>query len=75
MRRATDQVGWLLDTSSLTPCTADNTFAGCAFYEVWDKEDSVNQGRPVFCRLIRSEVIPEFRQVFGNPTYRVLQLS
>lgn len=48
---------------------------GCAFYEVWDEEDPTNQDNPVFCRLVRTEVPPEFQQVFVNPSYRVLRLN
>jgi hypothetical protein len=47
---------------------------GCSFAEVWDIEDPGNRGNPQFCQLIRDSVPEEFKLVFSNSIYKVLQL-
>lgn len=47
---------------------------GCSFAEVWDEEDVINQGRPQFCQLIHESVPDQFKLVFSNDIYKVLQL-
>ena len=47
---------------------------GCALPEVWDQIDPVNRNKPVFCETIKERVPSQFKLVFINQSYRILQL-
>lgn len=48
--------------------------AGCSFREVWDHIDPANRDNPVFCEALAQDIPQEFKLVFENNSYRVLQL-
>ena len=47
---------------------------GCALYEVWDSIDPDNQDKQVFCELVKDHAPDQFKLVFLNKSYRILQL-
>lgn len=47
---------------------------GCSLAEVWDEEDPINQGKPQFCQMILQTIPDQFKLVFSNDVYVVLQL-
>ena len=47
---------------------------GCALYEVWDNIDHDNQDKQVFCELVKDHTPDQFKLVFLNKSYRILQL-
>ena len=47
---------------------------GCAFHEVWNLIDPDNRDKPVFCDIIKENIPDQFKLVFKNPSYRILQV-
>ena len=47
---------------------------GCALHEVWDVVDPDNQDKPVFCESVKDHTPDQFKLVFLNKSYRILQL-
>lgn len=47
---------------------------GCSFSEVWNEIDPAHQNLPQFCQQLQDSVPEQFKLVFSNNVYRVLQL-
>ncbi|KAL8620644.1 hypothetical protein ACOMHN_029534 [Nucella lapillus] len=48
---------------------------GCGMPDVWDTEDSVNQGKEPVCTLLKNNPGPHFTRVFQNGVYDVLKIN
>ena len=47
---------------------------GCALHEVWDEVDPDNQQGSIFCQSIQDHIPSQFKLVFKNRSYWILQL-
>ncbi|GFO16417.1 protein dpy-19-like 1-like protein [Plakobranchus ocellatus] len=48
---------------------------GCSLPEIWDIEDSENQGKQPVCIKMQKKPEPHFKTVFENVVYKVLKLT